>query len=261
MRARRAQLGDLVKKLSVEMRKAIEEAPSLRRGEAFLPQYLKGRRLSKGAFSPVIARVAKALGMTLRKEVHNPIPRVYECGHRQRVDYAFYVKDMPVVFLELETLDRAQLYVFVDSERVEDNENKLWYYYVTLGERHREAIRGPRLFVWILVLPDEPVGPYQIWDSDSGFFFRQLQPLIRESPFRFYDPLIKASARLFLRRSEEFPEPSDLTSWSRRAPKDLQHLCQLVFLTVTRKELIVSRGRHLFAAHKERRMALRWRTG
>jgi hypothetical protein len=199
--------------------------------------------------------------MTLRKEIHNPMPREYKCGHRQRVDYGFYGEGEPIIFLELETLDRAQLYVFVDSKRVEDNDNKLWYYYVTLGERLRRAIPGPLVFAWILVLPDEPVGQYRIWDSDSGFFFRGLQPLIRESPFSFYDPLIKASARLFLRRCEEFPNPDDptSTSWPRRAPKDLQRLCELVFFTVTRKELIVSRGSDLFTSHKEKRMPLRWR--
>jgi hypothetical protein len=251
--------GHTVERLFVELRRAIEQSPSLRAGEAFLPRYLKGGQLSKHAFSPVVARLAKAMRMTLRKEVHNPLRPEYECGRRQRVDYVLYADEGPTIFIELETLDRAQLYVFVDPERAEDNDNKLWYYYATLGERHRKAIRGPHLFVWILVLPDEPVGQYQIWDSNSGFFFRKLQPLIRESPFRFYDPLIKASARLFLRRIVDFPNPPDLTSWSRRAPKDLQHLCELVFFTVTRKELIVSRGKDLFASHKERRAPLRWR--
>jgi hypothetical protein len=166
-----------VEKLFVELRRAIERSPSLRRGEAFLPRYLKRGQLSKRAFSPVAARPAKAMRMSLRKEVHNALKPEYECGSRQRVDYVLATDEGPAIFIELETLDRAQPYVFVDPERAEDNDNKLWYYYATLGERHRKAIKGPQLFVWILVLPDEPVGRYQIWDSDSGFFFRKLQPL------------------------------------------------------------------------------------
>ena len=248
-----------VERLFVGLRRAIEQSPSLSAGKAFLPQYLKRGRLSRRAFSPVVKRLAKAMNMTLRKEVHNPLRPEYECGSRQRVDYVLDTDEGPAVFIELETLDRAQLYVFVDPARAEDNDNKLWYYYPTLGERHRKAIKGPQLFVWILVLPDEPVGQYQIWDSDSGFFFRKLQPLIRESPFRFYDPLIKASARLFLRRQEYFPNPPEFRSWSRKAPGELQRLCELVFFTVTRKELILSRGKDLFASHKERRAPLRWR--
>jgi hypothetical protein len=254
-----ARRADTVERLFVQLRRTIERSPSLRRGEAFLPRYLKGGQLSKRAFSPVVTRLAKAMGMTLRREVHNPLRPEYKCGSRQRVDYVLDTDEGPGIFIELETLDRAQLHVFVDPDRAEDNDNKLWYYYATLGERYRKAVKGPQVFVWILVLPDEPVGQYQIWDSGSGFFFRKLQPLIRESPFRFYDPLIKASARLFLRRREDFPNPPDFKSWSRMAPRELQHLCELVFFTVTRKELILARGKDLFASHKERRVPLRWR--
>ena len=73
-----------VEKLFVELRRAIERSPSLRRGEAFLPKYLKRGQLSKRAFSPVTGRLAKAMHMSLRKEVHNPLKPEYECGSRQR---------------------------------------------------------------------------------------------------------------------------------------------------------------------------------
>jgi hypothetical protein len=86
---------------------SIEQSPSLRRGEAFLPKYLKRGQLSKHAFSPVVSRLAKAMGMSLRKEVHNALKPEYECGSRQRVDYVLDTDEGPAIFIELETLDRA----------------------------------------------------------------------------------------------------------------------------------------------------------
>jgi hypothetical protein len=50
-----ARRADTVERLFVKLRRAIEQSPSLRAGEAFLPRYLKRGELSKRAFSPVLS--------------------------------------------------------------------------------------------------------------------------------------------------------------------------------------------------------------
>jgi hypothetical protein len=247
-----------------ELARAIEQEPGLMRGAVFLPEYLKGKRLSATGFRAIATAVGGALGMEVREQYRNEFPPEYETGyHRQFVDYAYLVNDVPQVFLELESLDRAQLYLFsdppVDPEK--NSLNKLWYYYVTLGERYRGELAGPLYFAFLLILPDESVGHYQIWDSkkDYGFFEASMESVVRQSPFRFYDRRIKVSAREFLDREQEFPEPPGLAEWTRKRPKDLGHLCELVMFTATRTELIMSRGRNLFAPECERRLALNWR--
>jgi hypothetical protein len=44
-------------------------------------------------------------------------------------------REEPDIFLELESLGRSQLYLFTDAEFYpKNNDNKLWYYYGTLGK-------------------------------------------------------------------------------------------------------------------------------
>jgi hypothetical protein len=181
------------------------------------------------------------------------------------VDHAFFVGAQPLVFWEIETLDRAQLYVFHEAPRVpkRDSENKLWHYYATLAKTIAAPENGPRYFVWLLVLPDRPVGSYVIWDLPPHYGFfprlirRPIRALIQRNPFRFYDPLIKAAAREFLNRAEQFPVRGR-TGWQKRAIKSLQEVCELVFITVTGDRLILSRGRDSFDPDRELVLRLRW---
>ena len=96
--------------------------------------------------------------------------------------------------------------------------------------------------MFLLVLPDEPVDRYPLWDTarDVGLFSSALAPLVHQSPFRFFDPLIKSAGRLFLHRQEEFPNASG--RWERRRIVDLQATCELIFITVTRTYMLVARG-------------------
>lgn len=250
----------------MKLRQAIEDAPSLRKGATFLPDYLGRKKFLERALWPAVKEVGPSLGMTVGQQWPNKFPPEYETGyHRQFVDYVFSRDGTPLIFLELESLDRAQVATFRDPRgKLEKNSlNKLWYYYVTLGERHRGKLRGPRFFVFLFILPDEPVKYYHIWDCDKGyaFFKPSFAARIRQNPFKFYDHRIKACARDFLQSQQEFPEPPGLEVWTWKRLKELEHACELVLFTATRKELIMSRGRDLFAPDKEVRQPLRWRAG
>ena len=256
----------MVDEFFIALKQAIEDTPSLKRGAAFLPDYLPGKKLTGMRFRPVVQKLRRSLGVTVGEQFHNPFPPEYGTGFKsQRVDYVLCKGGTPQIFLELESLDRAQVSTFRDpAGKLEKHSlNKLWYYYVTLGERHRGKLPGPRVFAFLLILPDEPVGYYQNWDcsKDYSFFKPSLAPRIRQNPFRFYDHRIKACARRFLQTRQQFPVPPGLESWTWKTPKQLEHLSELVLFTATRKELIMSRGRHLFAKDKEVRQPFRWRLG
>jgi hypothetical protein len=262
--------GDLVPRLFTELRRSIETSAFLRGGQAFLPADLKRWRLSKG-FSRVIRPVARPLGLRFKEQQSNPFPSEYRCGHRQIVDYVFKDAKRPLIYCELETLDRAQLYLFWDPPGLpkRDSTSKLWHYYVTLAKAHQAPGTQPRYFVWLLVLPDHPVDRYSIWDiQDKSLRFFQpkfrlpIAHLIRHNPYRFYDPLIKLAAREFLtsRNKDVWFKVPHRQSWEPHwiSPRDLQGQCELVFITITGTHLVLSRGRDLFAPEKERRLTLRW---
>lgn len=228
--------------------------------------YLTGKKFSDRAFTPVVRRVGRALGLTVREQVNNEFPPAYETGYRrQLVDYALYGNATPEIFLELESLDRAQLTTFADPPVDPENNslNKLWFYYVTLAERYRRRLRGPQFFAFLLILPDEPVGYYHIWDTkkDYQFFDPSIEARIRANPFKFYNRRIKGKARQFLLRKQKFPRPPGLEHWTWKKPAELGHLCELVIFTATRRKLIMSRGRDLFAPEKEVSRPLLWRAG
>jgi len=112
----------------------------------------------------------------------------------------------------------------------------------------------------VLVLPDERVEGYSVLDADRyhRLIDRSLITLIHQSPFRVYDPLIKATARQFIEKRYGFPDRGG--KWTKEAPRDLQRICELVFVTATRTHLIVSRGKDEFSFDRERRYPLRWHT-
>lgn len=173
-----------------------------------------------------------------------------------------------MIYCELETLDRAQASTFFDPPDIapDESENKLWYYYVTLAKTHHSPDTGPRYFVWLLVLPDIPVEPYLIWDLASNLGFcrpeskQRFTSLILNSPYQFYDPLIKCGAREFLTRRHKliwFKNPGlQRREWI--APASLQNECELVFITMTTTHLVLSRGRDLFDPNEEQWVRLRW---
>jgi hypothetical protein len=208
----------------------------------------------------VAEQLASKLGWRLLRERRISFPAKYEIWKSMRVDYAFTeeLSERPAVYLELETLDRAQLYNFLPRHDPDIDDSKLWHYYGILAKHLQNVERAPRALVFLLVLPDEPVDRYQLWDTarDVGLFSSALAPLIYQSPFRFFDPLIKTAARLFLQRHEEFPVGSGM--WERRKIADLQGTCELVFVTVTRTAMVVARGRDGFRADAERRYTLGW---
>lgn len=226
-----------------------------------MPAYLKGWALSRKLFSPVAKRVAKTLEWPLERERHISFPKEYDVWRSMRVDYAFDGASgkFPKIFLELETLDRSQLYNFHPRRKPNQDVSKLWHYYGILAKHLEGVQRAPRAFVFLLILPDERVGSYSVWDADRyhRLLDSSLVPLIRQSPFRIYDPLIKATARQFLAKRFEFPNGRG--GWSKQTPKDLQGVCELVFLTATRTNLVVSRGKEDFSFEREAKHPLQWR--
>ncbi len=242
-----------------------QHSDRLKKGRIFLPQYLRGRRFTKG-FRPIAYTLAKRLELKVRKEVQNPFLEQYELGKPQRVDFAFAgrrAETTPLLFLEVESLGGSQLYQFYEHRQIKEeaNYNKLWYYYGTLGNYYTTCKRVPRYFVWFLILPDRQIerSPYQWWDPtpDYKFFHPSLKELVCESPYRFYDHLIKASARLFIKKKKEFLSPAK-RKWFRMELRECQDVCELVFITCTVDRLIMSRGKDLFDPCREMSVPLNW---
>ena len=117
----------------------------------------------------------------------------------------------------------------------------------------------PRCFVWLLILPDEKVDDYtaNLWDirkcgqTQDHILHPSLKGLIFENPYRFYDHLIKTSARMFLEATRDELDGKCL--------KDFQNDCELVFLTCTGDRLIMSRGKNQFSPEKEKSVAINWK--
>lgn len=238
----------------------------LKQGALFHPKGLEGKKLTGNIFPKIANNLAGGMGLRLEKEVSNPmpIPSVYECGKRQIVDYVFLKGQKAEIFLELESLDRAQLYLFWEHKGIpeNDNGNKLWYYYGTLANHHDQGRKDgtPRYFVWLLILPEHKVGSYPIWDVGEPYslFHHSVKKLIYENPFHFYDPLIKTAARKFLQKKHEFNLPGT-KRWITRRLTDFQDVCELVFITCTGDRLVMSRGKDLFSPSKEISLPIDWR--
>jgi len=234
----------------------------LKGGKLFLPEYLEGRIFTK-TFPPVVHSLAKSLDLDCTEEVTNEMPdnRIYECGDRQRVDFVLEKSGELLFFLELESMDRSQLWTFWEYEEMDEeyNENKLWYYYGTIVNRLTFNKQIPRYLVFLLVLPDRRVDRYQVWDLTKGYEFLhpELLDIICENPYRFYDHLIKSAARLFIERGKKFQDPKT-KEWVGKNLVQFQDTCELVFITCTCKHLILSRGKDLFDPEKEKRLEIYW---
>ena len=71
----------------------------LKSGKLFLPEFLQESKFTR-SFKAIMSSLAKSCNLRLEVEVNNPMPKGYECGTRQRVDYAFYQEETPQIFLE-----------------------------------------------------------------------------------------------------------------------------------------------------------------
>jgi hypothetical protein len=252
-------MGDVVDTFVQHLKTSIESTAGLQKGEAFLPAGLQGSQLSKQLFSPVVSDVALTLGWSVQLERHIPFPKEYEVWNAMRVDYSFYAtdRDQPMIYLELETLDRAQLYNFLPRKNGDSDASKLWHWYGIVANHLTKRGLAPSALIFLLVLPDEPVSSYQVWDVyDAKLFDTEIRQLIYLSPFRVYDSLIKAAAQLFLERRMEFPTGGG--DWKTCTPKDFQEVCELVFVTVTRAFLVVARGKEGFVTAADKRYPLLW---
>jgi len=176
------------------------------------------------------------------------------------VDYVYGDVNDQKYFFEVESLDRAQLYLFLPhGDRNDDS--KLWYYWGTVCKRLQKKVGMPRYFVWLLILPDQPVSTIPFWDASKYYrlFSPHLREIVQDSPFRFYDQLIKTSAKLFLRRNDWLKVGNTDDGWERRRLLDYQHACELVIITCTGQQLLMSRGTDDFNPSKEKRITLKWR--
>lgn len=248
---------DFVAKLKVSME---NHSADLKQGEVFLPKYLRGRQL-ENTFAPVIESLARDSGFSLGRAWPNKFLELYEVGTRQIVDFCLIKNERPLIFFELESLDRSQIYLFHDGGvSLNDNDigNKLWHYYGTLGNHYTNGTPVPKWFMFFLTLPDQKVASYKLWDLDDRYYLlydESLKNVIYSNPFNFFDRQIKALARAFLKRENEFLIEGE---WSTRLWKESQGVCELIFITCTVDRLILSRGRDLFAPDKEKCFKINW---
>ncbi len=233
-------------------------ASSLRCGAVFHPRYLNKRKFTKDIFPKVARTLANRLELPINAEIANHFPKDLEVGwNRQIVDYVIGDLKRPRYFLELESIDRAQLYLFLPDEDKKDN-SKLWYYWATVCKRNSGDISMPRYVVFLLILPDEEIKNFPFWDAtEYKLFSRRLRKIIQANPFAFYDGMIKTSARLFLKRRQWIKV--DQKNWIMGSLQDYQNKCELVLITATNNQLIMSRGSDLFESSKEKRMNIKWR--
>lgn len=138
--------------------------------------------------------------------------------------------------------------------------SKLWYYWGTVCKQILGDKNMPRYFVWLLVLPDRPVTTIPFWDASKYYrlLSRHLRGIVQDNPFRFYDQMIKTSAKLFLRRNQWLKMTPTEDGWRKGRLLDYQDKCELVILTCTGQQLIMSRGRDEYDPAKEKRVLLKW---
>jgi len=241
------------------LQRSLESHPSILNGKCFLPAYLKNRRLTDGVFPSVARDIARRLNLTLKKEVNNAFAPDLAIGFkRQRLNNVYGRPEKPKYFFEVESLNRAQLCLFLpDGHRNDDS--KLWYYWGTVCKALQGHAEMPRYFVWLLILPDEPVSTMPFWDASSYYklFSPRLRAIVQDSPFRFYDQLIKTSAKLFLHDKDWIRDGRGKDDWLKGRLLDYQDRCELVIITCTGKQLLMSRGSDEFDPAKEKRVLLR----
>jgi len=97
------------------------------------------------------------------------------------------------------------------------------------------------------------MGYKKIWGNKKEYILNpSLKNLIFENPYRFYDHRIKTSARQFL-----LAEDDDITIKG-KSLIHYQDICELVFLTCTGDQIIMSKGGDQFNHEKEKSVKVDW---
>ena len=265
------------------------------------PQYLGTGIMEKYFDSYVFTpRFCNNLGITKRYQYYNscpqdiarfisPIKKSVNSGlcKGQYVDWCFLNNNNePWMFFELESMDRAQIYLFADPVKngkywAEENDNKLWYYYWTVAKLYLNmGNEVPRYFVFFLCLPDDlderakrEYKEYH-WDyckkyawSFMGISLFGICPEdVYSSPFKFYWPKIKQLCREFLEEKMVWkcakqptlmeniciPKPVELKEFQDETSEDTKKKCELILIAYNcHKKLIVSRGKDQFDCTKD----------
>jgi hypothetical protein len=245
-------------KLFLALRESFENnSKLLQNGKVFHPSYLKEKKFTKSIFPKIAHDLQKRLKLHIDREVSNKFPNDFKVYKRQIVDYVFGDPQHPKFFLELESIDRAQLYLFLADEDQLDN-SKLWHYWATVCKRNNGDRAMPRYFIFLLVLPEKRVRNFPFWDAHAyKLLSPRLRNLIQDNPFSFYDRMIKTSARLFLEKRQDLINRQG--KWVKDSLKNYQNRCELVFITATERQLILSRGKDYFDPSKEKYRPIRWK--
>jgi hypothetical protein len=251
----------------IKMKESMEaHSKELKNGKVFDPKFLKRKKLSSKLFKKVAKTLGDLMDLEVDFEVTNKMPKDYGIGNSQRVDYVYRKNGKDRLYLELETLNRAQLNLCWEHKKLKDkyNGNKLWYYYGSLAKHYDYDLSEPvpRYFVFLLILPDRKVMSYQTWDvyiRQYKYFHPSLRKLIFENPYRFYDHLIKSAARLFLTENI-YMKGLEQDARKTHRGKEIHDVCELVFITCTGDRLILSRGKDLFDPKKEKVKKINWDT-
>jgi len=243
-----------IKTIFLALKQSLEEhAHTLRYGKLFLPQGLKRKKFTKEAFPKVINTFSSKLKLEVESEVSNPMPDGYNLNP-QKVDYVFTDDNHNSIFFELESLDRSQIYLFRDYNGIDEDwdDNKLRYYKGTIESRIEKNLPLPRYYISFLVLPDQAVESYTIWDCDKhyNFLHNSLKQVIFQNPYRFYNGVIKSSARLWLNGN---------LNYLKKSLKEFQSRCELVIITCTIDKLILSRGKDGFDPDRELIKTINWK--
>jgi len=252
----------MLNKFLTSLSKVLNENDNkLKGGRVFLPEYLKGKKGIK-VISQSIEEVGNRFEFDVLQEFTNPFIKNRKEYGSQRMDFAFQEDSDFIAFVELESLDRSQLYVFKPNpdQNYKNDSSKLWYYFATLETGILQKEKLPKFFIFILILPNREVSPYQIWDvqSDCNLLDKSERVNIFQNPFSFYDHRIKDTARDFL--TDNMAEVTK--SWKpllikQRPLIEYQDKCELVFFTITIDEIILSRGKDAFASNKETKSNLK----
>ena len=114
----------MIDEFLISLKTSMEQFSSeLHHGALFHPKGLEGKKLTGKVFPKIARNMARELDLGLTEEYTNymPYPSVYGLNKYSRVDFVFRKGQKPEIFFELESLDRAQLYLFWEYRRMWEN--------------------------------------------------------------------------------------------------------------------------------------------
>jgi len=86
------------------MKESMEaHSKELKNGRVFDPEFLKGKKLSSKLFRKVAETLGELTDLDVDFEVTNRMPKGYDIGRYQRVDYVYRKNSKDKIYLELET--------------------------------------------------------------------------------------------------------------------------------------------------------------